>query len=475
LDAELRTLERRLVADPADLVAGMALARAIERGQSPPAAIEALPVKLRRGTAVLVVRRACPRAAFAWRAFMDRAIGRVGWVGAASLDDLSVEVNVPEVGRFHAGAASLHPIAEIAPPPTGHELEPIDRAPPALDSDGSSIADLRRLALSALTETPGPLGADGLTAVQRTLLAAVPASAGTTVDEVARAAGFVAENNRSVENALSVLYDMSEQCSRARPPLVTIQAPLFLPGAVVQGPLDTGAWSVTDLSVERLARTDAILEGLPWAVVGGLRLGEIESPPHNAAEVADALVRLLENPRADLDALLSFLPGPDFPGGGEIGDDDAIRVLYETGEGALKLRASIELELPTRIVISSPFSEDALVGLARDVEDAVVAGRLDGVAGCSLNPNAAGPLRVDLDRGGGLEQLLSAKHALVRYLPLEQEVRYRLPKPLIPWLAAFLEARREVGLSDRAIKASVLEARHAFTRIENGERKTRIF
>ena len=60
-------------------------------------------------------------------------------------------------------------------------------------------------------------------------------------------------------------------------------------------------------------------------------------------------------------------------------------------------------------------------------------------------------------------------------VPLEQEVRYRLPKPLIPWLTAFLEARREAGLSDRAIKASVLEARHAFTRIENGERRTRIF
>ena len=65
-----------------------------------------------------------------------------------------------------------------------------------------------------------------------------------------------------------------------------------------------------------------------------------EIPPHNLREVAAAAVALLKNPRTDVDALLALLPGPDFPGGGQIISSPAdIREIYASGRGSLKVRA----------------------------------------------------------------------------------------------------------------------------------------
>ena len=65
-----------------------------------------------------------------------------------------------------------------------------------------------------------------------------------------------------------------------------------------------------------------------------------EIPPHNLREVAAAAVAMLKNPKADIDALLALMPGPDFPGGGQIispaGD---IRDIYASGRGSIKARA----------------------------------------------------------------------------------------------------------------------------------------
>ena len=65
-----------------------------------------------------------------------------------------------------------------------------------------------------------------------------------------------------------------------------------------------------------------------------------EIPPHNLREVAAAAVAMLKNPKSDIDALLALMPGPDFPGGGQIispaGD---IRDIYASGRGSIKARA----------------------------------------------------------------------------------------------------------------------------------------
>lgn len=68
-------------------------------------------------------------------------------------------------------------------------------------------------------------------------------------------------------------------------------------------------------------------------------------PPHNLREVGGACIHLLNNPNADLDELLNYVQGPDFPTGGEIITPKAdIVKLYETGKGQIKARARFILE-----------------------------------------------------------------------------------------------------------------------------------
>ncbi|MFZ7129387.1 DNA topoisomerase IV subunit A [Avibacterium avium] len=63
-------------------------------------------------------------------------------------------------------------------------------------------------------------------------------------------------------------------------------------------------------------------------------------PPHNLNEVADAAVMLLDNPKANLDDLMSVLQGPDYPTEAEIiSSKEDIRKIYEQGRGSIKMRA----------------------------------------------------------------------------------------------------------------------------------------
>ncbi len=56
-------------------------------------------------------------------------------------------------------------------------------------------------------------------------------------------------------------------------------------------------------------------------------------PPHNLAEVIDAVVYMIDHPTASLDKLMEFLPGPDFPTGAIIQGAEEIKKAYETGKG----------------------------------------------------------------------------------------------------------------------------------------------
>ena len=63
-------------------------------------------------------------------------------------------------------------------------------------------------------------------------------------------------------------------------------------------------------------------------------------PPHNAAEVIDAALLLIDNPRAELAELLAHVKGPDFPTGGIIVDSaETIAHAYQTGRGGFRVRA----------------------------------------------------------------------------------------------------------------------------------------
>src|SRR3954465_9536843 len=68
-------------------------------------------------------------------------------------------------------------------------------------------------------------------------------------------------------------------------------------------------------------------------------------PSHNLKEVAEAAAHVIKHARAKLKDVLEILPGPDFPGGGQlISPPEEIRQAYETGRGSLLLRCKWERE-----------------------------------------------------------------------------------------------------------------------------------
>ena len=77
-------------------------------------------------------------------------------------------------------------------------------------------------------------------------------------------------------------------------------------------------------------------------------------PPHNLGELAAACIQLLDQPDSPLDALCELVPAPDFPGGAEIiTPREELRKLYQTGNGAVRMRARFERENGEAVVITA--------------------------------------------------------------------------------------------------------------------------
>ena len=88
---------------------------------------------------------------------------------------------------------------------------------------------------------------------------------------------------------------------------------------------------------------------LPFTLLNGasgIAVGlATEIPSHNLAEIAQACVAMIKNPALSADDLLALVPGPDYPGGGQIISSSAdIADAYRTGRGSLKVRARWKIE-----------------------------------------------------------------------------------------------------------------------------------
>ncbi|WP_019375345.1 DNA topoisomerase IV subunit A, partial [Melaminivora alkalimesophila] len=88
---------------------------------------------------------------------------------------------------------------------------------------------------------------------------------------------------------------------------------------------------------------------LPFALLNGasgIAVGlATEIPSHNLREVADACVALVKNPKLADEALFALIPGPDYPGGGQIiSAAEDIQAAYRSGRGSLKVRARWKIE-----------------------------------------------------------------------------------------------------------------------------------
>ena len=108
-------------------------------------------------------------------------------------------------------------------------------------------------------------------------------------------------------------------------------------------------------------------------------------PPHNLREISNAIIAIIDNPDIEIEELLKFVSGPDFPTGGIIYGKKGIRDAFLTGRGSIKVRSRVSVEVSKNgresIIISEiPFQvnkSNLIIKTADLVRDKVIEGIRD--------------------------------------------------------------------------------------------------
>ena len=116
-------------------------------------------------------------------------------------------------------------------------------------------------------------------------------------------------------------------------------------------------------------------------------------PPHNLSEVINALLALIEKPDLSVEALMTYIPGPDFPTAAIINGNAGIREAYVTGRGKIYVRSRVEIEeerpghRQALIVTELPYQVNK-ARLLEKIAELVKEGRLEGKYGREVWPSA---------------------------------------------------------------------------------------
>ncbi|WP_297360638.1 DNA gyrase subunit A [Acidiferrobacter sp.] len=179
-------------------------------------------------------------------------------------------------------------------------------------------------------------------------------------------------------------------------------------------------------------------------------------PPHNLSEVINALLALIEKPDLSVEALMTYIPGPDFPTAAIINGNAGIREAYVTGRGKIYVRSRVEIEeerpghRQALIVTELPYQVNK-ARLLEKIAELVKEGRLEGIAELRDESDKSGMrMVIELKRGENAEVILNNLYqqtALqtvfgINMVALEDGQPRLLSLPQI--LKAFLSHRREV-------------------------------
>lgn len=112
-------------------------------------------------------------------------------------------------------------------------------------------------------------------------------------------------------------------------------------------------------------------------------------PPHNLGEIVDGIIKVIENPEIEIEELMKYVKGPDFPTGGVILGDEELKKAYLTGRGTITIRGKTKIEKNKIIITELPYQ----VNKSRLVEN---------IAECIKNRKIEGitSLRDESDREG---------------------------------------------------------------------------
>ncbi|VQT56264.1 topoisomerase IV subunit A, ParC [Streptococcus pneumoniae] len=181
-------------------------------------------------------------------------------------------------------------------------------------------------------------------------------------------------------------------------------------------------------------------------------------PPHNLAEVIDAAVYMIDHPTAQIDKLMEFLPGPDFPTGAIIQGRDEIKKAYETGKGRVVVRSKTEIEKlkggkEQIVIIEIPY-EINKANLVKKIDDVRVNNKVAGIAEVRDESDRDGlRIAIELKKDANTELVLNY---LFKYTDLQINYNFNMvaidnftPRQvgIVPILSSYIAHRREVILA----------------------------
>ncbi|EJN94029.1 DNA topoisomerase IV subunit A [Streptococcus ratti] len=178
-------------------------------------------------------------------------------------------------------------------------------------------------------------------------------------------------------------------------------------------------------------------------------------PPHNLAEVIDAVVYMIDHPKAKLDKLMEFLPGPDFPTGAIIQGKDEIRKAYETGKGRVAVRSRTEVENlkggKKQIVVREiPYEVNKAI-LVKKIDDIRINNKVPGIAEVRDESDRDGlRIAIELKKDADEEIILNY---LFKYTDLQINYNFNMvaidnytPRQvgIIPMLSSYIAHRKDI-------------------------------
>jgi DNA gyrase subunit A len=145
-------------------------------------------------------------------------------------------------------------------------------------------------------------------------------------------------------------------------------------------------------------------------------------PPHNLGEVVDGLIHVIKHPDADIEELMQFIQGPDFPTGGELLGLSGLHEAYSTGRGSVMMRSKTEFQRhangKTSIIVTEIPYQVNKSKLIEKIADLAKEKRIDGITDLRDESNRKGiRIVIELRRDVNEEVILNN---LYKYTPLQQ-------------------------------------------------------
>lgn len=142
-------------------------------------------------------------------------------------------------------------------------------------------------------------------------------------------------------------------------------------------------------------------------------------PPHNMGEVLDGVCAMVDNPDIDLDGLMQYIKGPDFPTGGIVMGRSGIRAAYGTGRGRIYVRARAEIvEKPNgryQIVVTELPYQVNKARLIENIAELVKDKRIDGISNIDDHSDRNGMhIAIDIKREASPQLVLNHLYSLTQ-------------------------------------------------------------